>query len=377
MKKYSLLFFQQTDDKFSKWIFPLHQGENIIGSDKEVDIFLYLDSKTNIIDSIHCKIIVNELKNEVKIINLSTKGYVKREYNDEKILLSPGKEYELNHKNIFYISDTIKFTLIKGTIQEIKDFFYRENLENEFHKWNDYIINKENNIKCDLNLSLNKSFISNNNDNNLNNVNNSNHLNNSAYKNNGNNNHNLFGSNSKEFNRVGFNNFDEVPENLIMNDYKISKSSQMTNLLNKKINMSPMKSRGAGEKKNFDDNKINNNYDMINSTFINNEKDTELNSNKSETKEELKLFNGKSNLLKDYLLNSFERSSQEIKKNNKYNEKVIIKDARTLKLIKKLFGENNLEVIIKGTNLKEIKKYDILFKNMKKKPEYKKKKKIQ
>ena len=377
MKKYSLLFFQQTDDKFSKWIFPLHQGENIIGSDKEVDIFLYLDSKTNIIDSIHCKIIVNELKNEVKIINLSTKGYVKREYNDEKILLSPGKEYELNHKNIFYISDTIKFTLIKGTIQEIKDFFYRENLENEFHKWNDYIINKENNIKCDLNLSLNKSFISNNNDINLNNVNNSSHLNNSAYKNNGNNNHNLFGSNSKEFNRVGFNNFDEVPENLIMNDYKISKSSQMTNLLNKKINKSPMKSRGAGEKKNFDDSKINNNYDMINSTFINNEKDTELNSNKSETKEELKLFNGKSNLLKDYLFNSFERSSQEIKKNNKYNEKVIIKDARTLKIIKKLFGENNLEVIIKGTNLKEIKKYDILFKNMKKKPEYKKKKKIQ
>ena len=30
MKKYALLYFQQINDKFSKWLFPLHEGDNII-----------------------------------------------------------------------------------------------------------------------------------------------------------------------------------------------------------------------------------------------------------------------------------------------------------------------------------------------------------
>ena len=58
MKKYALLYFQQINDKFSKWLFPLHEGDNIIGSDKEVDLFLYLNEKEDIIDNVHCNIIV-------------------------------------------------------------------------------------------------------------------------------------------------------------------------------------------------------------------------------------------------------------------------------------------------------------------------------
>ena len=135
MKKYALLYFEQINDNFSKWMFPLHDGENIIGSDKDVDIFLYLNEKEDIIDSVHCKIIVNEVQNDVGIINLTSKGYVKRGENDEKITLSPGKEYELNHKSVFYLTDNVRFMLIKGTIDEIHEFFSEENLENEFQKW--------------------------------------------------------------------------------------------------------------------------------------------------------------------------------------------------------------------------------------------------
>ena len=81
MKKYALLYFQQIKDKFSKWVFPLHHGENIIGSDKDVDIFLYLNEKEDKIDSVHCKIMLNELQNDVGIISLASNGYVKREEN--------------------------------------------------------------------------------------------------------------------------------------------------------------------------------------------------------------------------------------------------------------------------------------------------------
>ena len=103
MKKYySLLYFQQIDDKNSKWIFPLHNGENIIGSDKDVDIFLYLNNKEDFIDSVHAKIILKESTNEVKIINLATKGFVRKLFNQNKVSLSPGKEYQLSNKNVFF-----------------------------------------------------------------------------------------------------------------------------------------------------------------------------------------------------------------------------------------------------------------------------------
>ncbi len=170
MKKYALLYFRQVNDKFSKWIFPLHEGENIIGSDRDVDIFLYLNQKQDKIDSVHCKIILKENQNDVGIISLASNGYVKRGENEETLILSPGKEYELKHKNVFYLTDNVKFMLIKGTIDEIHDFFLEENLENEFQKWNTYILAHESKMKVNLNLtrkeSYNKSFVSNNNDNN-------------------------------------------------------------------------------------------------------------------------------------------------------------------------------------------------------------------
>ena len=165
MKNYALLYFQQIKDKYSKWIFPLHNGGNIIGSDKDVDIFLYLNDKEDKIDSVHCKIVVNEIQNDIRIISLASNGYVKREEEEGKIILSPGKEYELNNKTHFYLTENIKFMLIKGTIEEIHNFFLEENLEQEFQKWYQYILTNENNMKIKLNLSrkesLNKSVISN------------------------------------------------------------------------------------------------------------------------------------------------------------------------------------------------------------------------
>ena len=125
MKKYALLYFQHINDKFSKWIFPLHEGENIIGSDKEVDIFLYLNEKEDIIDSVHCKIILYELQNEVGIINLSTTGNVKREENEEKI------KYELNTKFIDSIKEiSKKLELNEKKVQELTE----KNEKNKFKK---------------------------------------------------------------------------------------------------------------------------------------------------------------------------------------------------------------------------------------------------
>ena len=102
-KIYSLLYFQQLNDKYSKWIFPLHEGENIIGSDKDVDIFLYLNKQEDIIESVHCKIIVDENQSNIGIISLTDKGFVKKvdTSKEEKIILSPGKVYELKNKSIF------------------------------------------------------------------------------------------------------------------------------------------------------------------------------------------------------------------------------------------------------------------------------------
>ena len=103
MKKYySLLYFQQIDDKNSKWIFPLHNGENIIGSDKDVDIFLYLNNKEDFIDSVHAKIILKESTNEIKIISLATKGTVRKKFDHNYVSLSPGKEYPLPNKSVFF-----------------------------------------------------------------------------------------------------------------------------------------------------------------------------------------------------------------------------------------------------------------------------------
>ena len=391
MKKYALLYFQQINEKFSKWIFPLHEGENIIGSDRDVDIFLYLNKSEDIIDGVHCKIIVNE--NDIGIISLTSSGYVKREQGLEKIILSPGKEYELKNKTIFYLTDNIKFILIKGTINEIHDFFLSENLENEFQKWNKFILTHENKMKINLNLnrkeSYNKSFISNAN-NNENNINLNSSLNNNLMLNSAKSNKNLnknisnsvLGSNSKDINRIGFNNFDEVPEDNIINDYKISQLNPnpinlAKNLINKtdiknEIYETPKKKEELNSNldinnsndRNNNKNQMNYN-DIINNNIIN-EKETEINTMKSEIKEEINLSKKiDTKVIKENnSLELFKQASSEYKKNN--NEKIINKDEKTLQIIKELLGENNLENIINNTDYKNIKKYDISYKKTKK-----------
>ena len=153
MKKYSLLYFQHLCDKYSKWIFPLHEGENIIGSDKDVDIFLYLNKQEDIIESVHCKIIVDENQSNIGIISLTDKGFVKQvdTSKEEKIILSPGKVYELKNKSIFYLTDNIKFMLIKGSLDEIYSFFLGQRLENEYQKWYQLLLNQESHFKINLN----------------------------------------------------------------------------------------------------------------------------------------------------------------------------------------------------------------------------------
>ena len=56
------------------------------------------------------------------------------------------------------------------------------------------------------------------------------------------------------------------------------------------------------------------------------------------------------------------RGSNYENKNYKYDEKVINKDEKTLKMIKELLGENNLDIIIQNTNFTKIKKFDIFLK---------------
>ena len=405
MKKYAVLYFQIINDKFSKWIFPLHEGENIIGSDKDVDIFIYLNEKEDIIDEVHCKIIVNEAQNDVGIISLASKGSVKRGDGDQKITLSPGKEYELNHKSVFYLTDNVKFMLIKGTIDEIHDFFSEENLENEFQKWHQLITSHEIYIKFDLNLtrkeSLNKSFVSNNNDikNNVNlgtSINNNSILKSSNKELNNSNINNsidnsIYATSNKELNKLGFNNFDEAPDNLISN-YKASQynplnsSYNKNNAISKNIFMpSPIKMIDNVEAKNELENNNNNNNNNQIITDLNNsrnniidDKESNTNALKSEAKEEANLNNNynkennDNNVINkkkenyDNSLNLFKNAStnSECKKNS--NEKEINKDEKTLQTIRELLGDNNLEIIIKNTNNKDIKKFDIFFKKVKK-----------
>ena len=426
MKKYALLYFQQIKDKFSKWVFPLHHGENIIGSDKDVDIFLYLNEKEDKIDSVHCKIMLNELQNDVGIISLASNGYVKREENEEKIILSPGKEYELNNKTHFYLTDNIKFTLIKGTIEEIHNFLLQENLEHEFQKWHQYILTYENNMKVKLNLSrkesYNKSVISNISNDDYKNINidsfinNNNLLNSAKSKKNLNNiiSNSILSSNNKEINkeinkdinkeinRIGFNSFDEFPDDNIINDYKIlyqnsTNNKNIKDIKKNLINLTHFKiidkeTPQKNELKNSNniDNNINNikNYkvkqlstEITNNNFIINEKETEINSMRSENifnfnrynnNEDNKDYNGiiNNNKLNDDYNNSFELFKQtisEVNKNNNinYNENCVNKDEKTIQTIKELLGDNNLDIIIKNTNLKDIKKYDIIFKKEK------------
>ena len=377
VKKYSLLYFHHLIDKYSKWIFPLHEGENIIGSDKNVDIFLYLDENIDKIESIHCKIIVDEYQNNLSIISLSDTNNVQMEENEDKIILSPGKQYILKNKSIFYLGENLKFIAVNDTMDEIYNYFIEQRLESEFQKWKQLISYQESNIniKISLNLtrkeSLNKSNISikSNNNNNLINSN----INN--------NNNSLLNSNNKDINRIGFNNFDEVPDDNWLNDN--DNYNEKNNL-----NFSPFKQENILNEQNnqnsnintvkfsFDntpiispdikineDNKIidnmfhskepnikNNFEEIVNTSNVSNKNISHENNNENNKDDNLSFF-------------FFFKSNDCTPLKNKYHEeKIINKDEKTLNMIKELLGENNLEIIINNTNLKKIKKFDVIYK---------------
>ena len=378
VKKYSLLYFHHLIDKYSKWIFPLHEGENIIGSDKNVDIFLYLDENVDKIESIHCKIIVDEYQNNLSIISLSDSNNIQKEENDNKIVLSPGKKYELKNKSIFYLGENLKFIVINDTIDEIYNYFIEQRLENEFQKWKQLISYLESNvnIKISLNLtrkeSLNKSNVSikSNNNNNLINSN----INN-------NNTNSLLNSNNKDINRIGFNNFDEVPDDNWFNDNENSnqknnldfspfkQENNLSNQNNQNSNINTVKFSFDGTPKNSLDMKINEDNKIINDIFHskdprikNNYEENLINSSNiinNKTSQENYDENNNNNLPlnKDTKMNDFTPL-----KNKFHEEKTINKDEKTIKMIKELLGENNLEIIINNTNLKKIKKFDVLYK---------------
>ena len=378
VKKYSLLYFHHLIDKYSKWIFPLHEGENIIGSDKNVDIFLYLDENVDKIESIHCKIIVDEYQNNLSIISLSDSNNIQKEENDNKIVLSPGKKYELKNKSIFYLGENLKFIVINDTIDEIYNYFIEQRLENEFQKWKQLISYLESNvnIKISLNLtrkeSLNKSNVSikSNNNNNLINSN----INN-------NNTNSLLNSNNKDINRIGFNNFDEVPDDNWFNDNENSnqknnldfspfkQENNLSNQNNQNSNINTVKFSFDETPKNSLDMKINEDNKIINDIFHskdprikNNYEENLINSSNiinNKTSQENYDENNNNNLPlnKDTKMNDFTPL-----KNKFHEEKTINKDEKTIKMIKELLGENNLEIIINNTNLKKIKKFDVLYK---------------
>ena len=376
-KKYSLLYFHHLIDKYSKWIFPLHEGENIIGSDKNVDIFLYLDENIDKIESIHCKIIVDEYQNNLSIISLSDTNNVQMEENEDKIILSPGKQYILKNKSIFYLGENLKFIAVNDTMDEIYNYFIEQRLENEFQKWKQLISYQESNIniKISLNLtrkeSLNKSNIS------LKSNNNNNLINNNI----NNNNNSLLNSNNKDINRIGFNNFDEVPDDnwfnvnenynekndLNFSSFKQENIQNEQNNKNSNINTVKYSFDEANiispDIKINEENKIINNMfhskeqnirnnfeeNLINSNNISNNNNSQENNNENNN-DNLSFFkNTKSNNFKPL-------------KNKYHEEKIINKDEKTLNMIRELLGENNLEIIINNTNLKKIKKFDVIYK---------------
>ena len=370
-KKYSLLYFHHLCDKYSKWIFPLHEGENVIGSDKNVDIFLYLNETEDKIESIHCKIIVDENQSNIDIISLTDNGSVKLDNDDTKQILSPGKNYELKNKSVFYLGENLKFTLVYVTMDEINKFFLGQRLENEYQKWKQLISYHEGNIKINLNLqrkeSLNKSNISNasNNNNIINNSNTNNNINNS-----------LLRSNNKDINRIGFNNFDEVPDDNWLNDNENSEyknnlefspfkpmnsqnQSQNANLGKFSIDETPKISQDINNSEN------NNNINIKDMKDIFQSKEIKI---KNEYEDNMNLMNMSNNISKENYDNNLllfkKTSSRELLPyKNKYSEeKNLNKDEKTNNMIKELLGENNLDIIIKNTDFKKIRKFDVLYK---------------
>ena len=345
-KKYSLLYFHHLCDKYSKWIFPLHEGENVIGSDKNVDIFLYLNETEDKIESIHCKIIVDENQSNIDIISLTDNGSVKLDNDDTKQILSPGKNYELKNKSVFYLGENLKFTLVYDTMDEINKFFLGQRLENEYQKWKQLISYHEGNIKINLNLqrkeSLNKSNISNasNNNNIINNSNTNNNINNS-----------LLRSNNKDINRIGFNNFDEVPDDNWLNDNENSEyknnlefspfkpmnsqnQSQNANLGKFSIDETPKISQDINNSEN------NNNINIKDMKDIFQSKEIKIKNEYEDNMNNMNLMNMSNNISKENYDNNLllfkKTSSRELLPyKNKYSEeKNLNKDEKTNNMIK-------------------------------------------
>lgn len=153
MKNYSLLIFSKVNAPNIKLIFPLHEGDNSIGTNKDSDIYLELGENENI-DPLHAQVTLNKqnllLDIGIKIIK-SNNAYIKKEENTK--LLIPGKEYELSKNCSFYLNDNIKFKLIKGTVEEIREILLSNNLEKEFLKWHKTINNEEKENKTNLTYS--------------------------------------------------------------------------------------------------------------------------------------------------------------------------------------------------------------------------------
>ena len=374
-KKYSLLYFHHLCDKYSKWIFPLHEGENIIGSDKISDIFLYLNETEDYIESIHCKIFVDK-NNNISIISLTDNGSVKLENDDIKKSLSPGKDYELKNKSIFYLGKNLKFMVIYDTLDEINNFFKGQRLENEFLKWKDLITYQEKKTKSNIiqqrKESLNKSNLSNVSNNN-NNVNNNNNINNS-----------LLQSNKKEVNPIAFNDFDQVPDDIWNNDNEnsmnknnlespfkqINNQNQMqkNQLVKDIIDDTPKKSQDM----NISENNNINNLDVKDMMYFSKEQkikntfeENMFNHSKNISQENYDNYNNYHN--NNLPLFQMPTTTDFVPLNNKYNETLNSnKDDKTAKMIRELLGENNLELIIKNTDFNKIKKLDTCYKKINK-----------
>jgi hypothetical protein len=262
-------------------------------------------------------------------------------------------------------------------MDEIHKFFLGQRLENEYQKWKQLISYQESNVKINLNLprkeSLNKSNISivsnNNNNNNINNNNNNNYnINNS-----------LLNSNTKDVNRVGFNNFDEVPDDNWLNDNENSENknnlefspfkpinsqnpSQNTNLNKLSIEDTPKISQEV----NISENNNSNNININDMKDIFHSKEAKI---KNEFPDNINLIDNSNNLSKENCDNNsnlllFKKASSDfLPYKSKFNEeKNVNKDEKTANMIKELLGENNLDIIINNTDFKKIKKFDVFYK---------------
>ena len=166
--------------------------------------------------------------------------------------------------------------LIKGSLDEIYSFFLGQRLENEYQKWYQLLLNQESHFKINLNLQRKDSLISNI----------SNNYNNNA----------INRTNTKEMNRMGFNNFDEVVDDNILNE---NNNITVSPIINDKID------------------KINTFLEMNNgSKEISYNKNENINENIDDKNEYINLINQKIKLIYSFLSSIFSLKKMIIFKDN-------------------------------------------------------------